>query len=386
VTPASEPSRIGSSAPSTRPGAIPLVVDLEPARGLPWLGEAWRTLEQRAACSFFQSWRWIGTWLAALPGEIEPLCLRARVGDETVGLALLTPRRVRRHGVIGSRQLHLSATGHAELDRLTIEYNGFLLDSRLAGDVQRALLAHLATRRALWDELVLDGMRPSIMAALDGIDGAVVLRQRSVCPYVDLAALEGADGLVGLGPNTRHQIRRMHRLCADSALEIAGTVAEGLAFLAELAELHQAQWQARGQPGAFATDFLRDFHHRLVAEALPAGEAQLLRARAGDGRVIGHLYNFVYRDRVYAYQSGFPQHADNRLKPGLLSHHLAILLNRANGLRFYDFMAGDSRYKRSLSNRQDELIWVVVQRPAARFAVERGLRGLKARLRRRPTG
>src|SRR3546814_15671611 len=46
-----------------------------------------------------------------------------------------------------------------------------------------------------------------------------------------------------------------------------------------------------------------------------------------------HLYNFFYRDRVYAYQSGFPRHADNRLKPGLLSHHLAIQMSRANGLR-----------------------------------------------------
>ena len=47
----------------------------------------------------------------------------------------------------------------------------------------------------------------------------------------------------------------------------------------------------------------------------------------------------------------------------------------------YDFLAGDSRYKRSLSNRQEELIWVVVQRPAVRFAIERGFRRLKAHLR-----
>lgn len=366
-----------------RGDTVPIAVDLAPARGLAGLGEAWRSLEQRTAGSFFQSWRWIGTWLAALPAEIEPLCLRARAGGEIVGLALLTPRRIRRHGVIASRQLHLNATGRAELDRLTIEYNGFLLDSRLAGEVERALLAHLLACRSLWDELVLDGLPPSIMAALEGI-GAVRLRQRSICPYVDLALLDGADGLAGVGANTRHQIRRMHRLSGGAVLETAGTVAEGLAFLAGLAELHQAQWQARGQPGAFATDFLREFHHRLVADALPAGEVQLLRARAGDGGVIGHLYNFVYRDRVYAYQSGFPRHADNRLKPGLLSHHLAIQMSRANGLRFYDFLAGDSRYKRSLSTGRNELVWIVVQRPGMRFAMEHGLREVKARLRRRP--
>ncbi len=367
-----------------RRDAVPIVVDLEPARGLAGLGAAWRSLEQRATASFFQSWRWVGTWLATLPAEIEPLCLRARAGGETVGLALLTPRRVCRHGMIASRQLHLNATGRGELDRLTIEYNGFLLDGRLAAEVERALLAHLLASRGLWDELVLDGVAPTIMAALEGMDGAVALRQRSICPYVDLALPEGLDGLAGVGANTRHQIRRMHRLCGGAALETPGNVTEGLGFLAELAELHQAQWRARGQAGAFATDFLKEFHHRLVTDALPAGEVQLLRVRAGNGGVIGYLYNFVHRDRVYAYQSGFPRHADNRMKPGLLSHHLAIRMNRANGSRFYDFLAGDSRYKRSLSTGGNELIWIVVQRPALRFAVERGLREVRARLRRRP--
>jgi CelD/BcsL family acetyltransferase involved in cellulose biosynthesis len=365
-------------------GSTTVTVDLAPAHQCPGLGEAWRSLEQRADGSFFLSWRWIGSWLAALPPGIEPLCLRARAGGEIVGLALLTPRRSRRAGLVAARQLHLNATGDPDLDRPTIEYNGFLLDRRVAAEAEQALLQFLAAQATLWNELVLDGVTPALADRLGALDGAILLRQRSICRFVDLAALGDGDGLAALGPNTRHQLRRMYRLCAGPRLEVASDATEAQGFLADLAALHQARWTARGHPGAFGSDFLMRFHRRLVGEGVPAGDVQLVRARAGDGRIVGHLYNFVHRDRVYAYQSGFPSQQDNRLKPGLLCHHLAMLMNRDRGLRVYDFLAGDSRYKRSLANRHGELVWIAVQRRSVGFAVERGLRALKARLQGRP--
>ena len=88
----------------------------------------------------------------------------------------------------------------------------------------------------------------------------------------------------------------------------------------------------------------------------------------------------MHRGRVYCYQSGFAPYDDNRIKPGLLSHHLAIVMNRAAGQDCYDFMAGDMRYKRSLSNREGEMIWVRVQRPSLLFAAERQLRRIKHRV------
>jgi len=355
-------------------------VEMEPARDWPHLGDEWRALEARADCSYFLTWRWIGAWLAELPAEFEPLCLRARAGGETVGLALLVWRRARRRGVIHSKQLHLNATGHLHFDQLSIEYNDFLVDRRLADEARRAMIGQLAEWTELWDELFLDGVDPSFAARLAGIPGQLVLRGRGFYPYVDLQAVPDAECLATLGRNTRHQIRRTYRLCGDPRLEIAADAADAAVFFAGLLEQHKAVWSPRGYAGAFWNDFLLGFHRRLIAEGLPCGEVQLLRTRSGDGRIIGHLYNFIYRGRVYCYQSGFAPFDDNRIKPGLLSHHLAIVMSRANGLRFYDFMAGDSRYKRSLSNRVGELHWMVMQRPALRFVLEQRLRSVKRRL------
>src|SRR5205823_439645 len=112
-------------------------------------------------------------------------------------------------------------------------------------------------------------------------------------------------------------------------------------------KLHQAYWKSRGEKGAFAQlNFVR-FQGLLIGRGFARDEIDLLKVTAGD-RVIGYLYNFFYRGRAYAYQSGFDyalggQHA----KPGLTCHALAIAHYLARGASAYDFLAGDSQYKRS---------------------------------------
>jgi CelD/BcsL family acetyltransferase involved in cellulose biosynthesis len=101
----------------------------------------------------------------------------------------------------------------------------------------------------------------------------------------------------------------------------------------------------------------------------------------GEGGTIGCLYNFLFRGRVYAYQSGLAYSPDNRLKPGLVSHDEAMELNRKAGARVYDFLAGEARYKASLSTGVAQLSWVVVQRPRFDFKLEEAIRSLKRRTR-----
>jgi CelD/BcsL family acetyltransferase involved in cellulose biosynthesis len=253
------------------------------------------------------------------------------------------------------------------------------VDRRLADQTRAAMIRALADWPDLWNELFLDGMNPSFKDNLDGLTGHVSILQ-SNHPYVDLGAIGDMDCLDALGRNTRHQIRRTGRMCGDPKLERAADVAEGNAFFDGLVDQHRAIWVERGKAGAFWNDFLMGFHHRLIAEGVPDGQVQLLRSRGGDGKIMGHLYNFAYRGRVYCYQSGFERYADNRIKPGLLTHHLAIAMNRASGQRYYDFMAGDMRYKRSLSNRHGEMIWILVQRPGLAMSIERQFRYVKRRL------
>jgi CelD/BcsL family acetyltransferase involved in cellulose biosynthesis len=228
------------------------------------------------------------------------------------------------------------------------------------------------------DELVASG--------LDGpLPADTTLIGRSVAepaPYVDLDALRrrGVAYIDTLSANTRYQLRRAQRdYSADGALVLraAESRTEAEAFLARLADLHQRHWTARGRPGAFASPFFARFHHAVIEAGFERGAIQLLRVTAGL-RDIGYLYNLVCGRRIAAYQSGFAYQPDNRLKPGLVSHALAIEHNLAAGASRYDFLAGMNQMKQSLATHCETLNWVSLRRPRFGALLEDRARYLKS--------
>ena len=60
-------------------------------------------------------------------------------------------------------------------------------------------------------------------------------------------------------------------------------------------------------------------------------------------------YSIVYGGRVYFYQSGRSLDVPKSLKSGIALHALAIRASIEAGRLEYDFLAGDSQYKRDLS-------------------------------------
>ncbi len=372
-----------------------LSVRLRPVGDLDALGAAWRALEGRAAASFFQSWGWIGCWLRLLPPEAAPRLLEVRADDgRIVGLGLLGRGEKRRHGLLRSTGLFLNETGDPAYDRLTIEYNGLLAEDALAEAVEARAFGWLAANEADWDELYLSGIDAARAARYRAAGEALGLYgwlyDRKRCDFVDLAGLRaaGRDHAAALSRNTRYQIRRARRLYGideNAGVEVAASVEEALAFLDRLKALHQAYWRRRGQSGAFASPFFETFHRALVRDRFAAGEIQLLRVSAA-GTAIGYLYNFVHDGHVYAYQSGFRYDDDPKLKPGLVTHAMAIEHNLRAGARVYDFMAGEGRHKASLGTDSIELFWLVLQRDRARFRVERTLRRVKQGMRRKERG
>lgn len=363
-------------------------VTLEPlGDGLDALGAQWRELEQRADASFFVSWTWIGSWLASLARRSDMLVLRVRQGPRLVALATFGPARVRRRLFVRSQALFLNEVGSDEFDQLTIEYNAILADRSCGAGALHAAAAFLRRQRQHWNEIYLHAThQPGA-----GFHASRDLDTRSwtkPAPRVLLERVrEGAGDYVALLPRgPRSKVRRSARLYESLGpleVEVAADAGTAHRTLAALIELHTRYWRRRGEPGAFATEFVRGFHARLVDTGLARGEVQLLTLRAG-ARCIGCLYNFVHRGHVYNYQSGFDYELfDGRDTPGLVTHAQAVALNAGLGHAVYDFMAGDDRYKRELSTEIATLHWSVLQRRTAALRVENQLRSWRQRWLRR---
>jgi len=344
------------------------------------LEHEWRTLETLARPSFFTSWHWIGTLLAALPRTQLPSLLRGVAGGRTVALALLGAGvSRRRNGLVRSRALYLNETGDPHFDALTIEHNGILAVAEREAPVFDAALAWFAGVREEADELHLSG---SLRRPPEGaVEGRGLGRVETVMPSysVDLNQLSASGGLDPvLSANARQQLRRAFRQFERAGpleLSEATTTSEALDFFAGLKMLHCASWERRSRAHAFTHAFFEPFHRLLIERSFVAGGVQLLRASVGH-RVIGYLYNFRLGTRIYAYQSGFAD-ADRRERPGIVTHALAIQHAFQSGAGVYDLMAGRNRLKESLATRCEPMLWQIFQQPRLAFRLEHLGRRLK---------
>jgi CelD/BcsL family acetyltransferase involved in cellulose biosynthesis len=373
------PTKSPRSAPTRVPRDIEFTYEALPP--LEILEREWRTLEVLARPSFFTSWQWVGTLLAAVPPMYQPKLLRGTVRDETIGLALLgTSVTHRRRRLVRSRGLHLNETGDPRFDSITIEHNGILAPAGQEAVMFDSAVAWFAALGEKADEFYINGSGLRLSEAT--VEGRGLSRRETTLPCysLDLGLLSSSGGAPYpvLSTNARQQLRRALRHfegCGPLELNAAATTTEALAFFAELKALHCASWERRGKRHAFSGEFFEPFHRLLIERNFAAGGTQLLRVSAGN-RAIGYLYNFRMGDRIYAYQSGFAD-ADRRERPGIVTHALAIQHAFRLGARVYDFMAGRNRLKETFSTRCEPMLWQVVQQPRLAFRLEQLLRRFK---------
>jgi hypothetical protein len=231
------------------------------------------------------------------------------------------------------------------------------------------------------DQIALVGVRSSLFDDLltlsgdpDGWRG-----YKSESPYVSLGSLraKGQSFMEEISSNTRQQVRRSLRLYEDlyGTIEArpAESLQEALDWYVEMLELHDATWAARETSSGFVPES-RAFHRSLLTryhEARDDGGLQvcLFRIRAGT-ETIGVLHFLVTAGCVHFHQGGLRYDEDGRLKPGLVSHYLAIQHFMEGDAVEYDFLGGEPnpvRYKRSLSTDVRELYWAQIPCPTRRM-------------------
>ena len=330
----------------------------------PALPERWQALALAAGAPAFLSWSWVGCLAAERLSH--PLLAEVFAGETLVGMALFSRR---------GKALHLHSSGDPALDSVFIEHNGAVATHPGAF----AAILQAVGREA--GRIVLPGLDDAGLAAVRASGGIVVGLHSRPAPYARLQP--GQPYADQLSRNTRAQLRRSDRSYAAAGpieAERASTPGQALDWLGAMLPLHEATWSGRGVASGFLTAPVQDFIHALIRDGVPKGAVDVLRVTAG-GRHIGTLLNLVAGGRVMSYQGGFDYAgAGPHEKPGLSCHHAAIERARGAGACEYDFLAGDARHKRSLSNGVRHLHWLTWKPRPALFGVELVIR----RVLRRP--
>ena len=283
-----------------------------------------------------------------------------------------------------SKVVNFYSTGDYDIDNLVGIYNHFIMFSKEALPVEELACA-LPLK---WDEMVFPGFDSARYpgAKFGGLPKKwVITDYEKSSYYVDLQKIGGndLDGYLGsLSPNTRSQIRRSiksYEVWGKVNVTMAESQDEAAAMLEQLYSFIKIR-KASKRIRPSINEFFQEFHGRLLQERFRHGEIQLLKIQAGK-ELIGYIYNHVYDGVVYFYQCGFNYLQDNKIRPGLVSHTAAIVMNKKLGYRLYDFGPGTDRYKRSLSNGSTTMNWVRLLRPSLKMKLFKWLKEMKEELR-----
>lgn len=302
-------------------------------------------LDRSDADRLFLSWDWLVDWWTIHKGAYG---LRLRVfAAETekgriLGLAPMTVRPFRhRGGVVGVRMEPLGNLAGTSRCALT-EYVTFPVDRRESSPVT-TLLARSLLAASDWDDLFLsfvptDSDTWRILVDREAARAGVYVRppDHLVARVLDLKGGYQAF-LSGLGARTRRRIHHdRKRLARRGSVEFVVASGKNLEdSMSVLDRLHRERWGAPaflGPRGAL--------YREVVEKAMASGSLSLCYT-AVDGHPLAAALNLRKDGREYGIQLAVRRTGLRNLSPGLI--HLGFMIERCceDGIRYFDFLAGD---------------------------------------------
>jgi len=353
---------------------------INPLKNSEQVRETWKYLQENSPHSFFLSWPWIETWLNCLPTNQNISFIYGTLNDKPVIGYFYGLTKGFGNAITYCTRGYLNSTGIEKQDEITIEYNGILLDK----SVSECDLSDLLTKDiSPWDELICPASNKELLSVLQSNSNSLDIKLIESRPsyYVDLDKVrENNNDLLPLvSKNKKAQIKRTKKCYEKDSefhIEIAKNKEQALEYLDCLEFHHQKNWTSKGHQGSFSNDFFCEFHKKLITNHFHEGVIQLVKISSGT-EIVGYLYNFIYQNTVLFYQSGLNYREGNLYRPGLICHYLAINYCAREGYSIYDFLEGDSSYKKSLATDNNELVWIKYRKNRIRFKIEDCLRYIK---------
>ena len=277
-----------------------------------------------------------------------------------------------RGGVLSVACLRFISTGEAEFEETCPDYLNLLCRP---GDEQACAQAAWSAIHAMpWDTLeLLDLPADSPLLRWRGNaapPGKIRITGRGSCPVANLG--EGFETyLAHLSARTRRRARQEIRKAelSGAVFELVGAADADNCF-DDLVRLHQARWAAEGKPGCFSAPRFTEFHRQLARQCSPGGRVVFARlSYQGQAQVV--LYGFVTGAKFDLYQLGVNPAARTLLhSPGTAANLLLMMELVSRGVTRYDFLRGNSAFKKSLATEQRDVVCVTCRRLSARAVLD----------------
>ncbi|QHJ11273.1 hypothetical protein FX988_01501 [Paraglaciecola mesophila] len=284
------------------------------------------------------------------------MVLAAYQDTACVGLALLAQRKAPSSTGFKIKQLWLHRSGEQAADQVWIEHNDFLVQRDNKAQIRLAMFEYLYEQKTMWQELYFGLAESSVINTLTA--KSAFYREVISSPDFEVDLLNKNhldDYLADLSKNTRSQIRRTKKILSQSGnlvLALAESDSQKKQFLDDIAQLHKEKWRNTEFGSGFDNPIFERFHHQLIFEEKETNKTRIYCLML-DKKPMAYIYILIHENTWYFYLSAMKSHSDNRVKVGLLAHAYIIQQAIFEGATKYSFLAGEARYKRSLSNQPE---------------------------------
>ncbi|MEM1295815.1 MAG: GNAT family N-acetyltransferase, partial [Verrucomicrobiota bacterium] len=132
-----------------------------------------------------------------------------------------------------------------------------------------------------------------------------------------------------------------------------------------VSQLNKERWGDKGD--TFKSEEFNRFHHSL-ADSFSAKGWLYLRLLKVDGQFAAARYDFLYDNKLWNYQNGWlPELSHLSLGKMMIGDCVKWCIEQ--GIREYDFLAGDTDYKKSWATASRQLMTIEVTNPSSRKAL-----------------
>ncbi|MFC3121989.1 GNAT family N-acetyltransferase [Agaribacter flavus] len=294
--------------------------------------------------SVFLTSLWQLTWIESL--AYKPFMLLFYLEKNIIGLAFIGKQKSAWGDVY-----YLNQTGKHAGDQVWIEQNDIICAEQHKIACRHAFLERLITipnfhkvvlshtidinwshhKALLWDKIIHKSARVKLEALLS----------------------KEVDYLSTLSKNSRSTLRRAKKYIETHYGQIEFKVVneqKAKTLKNDIAKLHIQKWGESQYGSGFVNPQFTEFHTRMCEQKERELETEIIAFTAGR-KILGYLY-FINKHPTANFYLSAIDYSDgsNKFKPGLVMHALAIEYFVGKKYQYYDFLAGDARYKESLSN------------------------------------
>ncbi len=326
-----------------------------------FLDADWQRLFAASECAPFLSREWISAWHEKLGSDREIYILKASRNDIVIGILPLclqtkkvlgmTFRKLRFLGaeIGGADYLDLIARDEDKADIWAQAFE-FLRDEKDFDSITLENLAENSGTISILENLCQNDKAFRFKTAIS-----------SVCPQIDLES--GWEIVLSQSKRKDNFKRRLKKLEKLENFEFRSVTdkAEIPAAFERFAFLHEKRWEKDGGSEATGLPQLMAFHRAAVNEL---AEKNLVRFDElwVEGACRASVYGLERGKTFYYYNAGYDLDWANK-SVGLVLIGLSIRAATARGNTLYDFLRGEETYKFDLSNSEENLITIKLNRP-----------------------